>query len=207
MHSQPDRIFITPDLPNSADEPTQQIHTFCRTILQSMATHPNLNHIILRYPSRSEPAYAHLFNALKATLPTQCRLASHGPLTHCQASSAAHHLPSRILMQLTPEIVCTLRESHTQPLWLSAACHSLRQLQQAEHLALDAAILSPILPTPSHPGAPTLGWEKFAKLAQQVTLPIYALGGLTPEDLPIAQQQGAKGIAGIRTFLADDYSS
>ena len=51
------------------------------------------------------------------------------------------------------------------------------------------------MPTPSHPGAPTLGWEAFAAIAALTPLPIYALGGLEHADLPVAIAYGAHGVA------------
>jgi 8-oxo-dGTP diphosphatase len=51
------------------------------------------------------------------------------------------------------------------------------------------------LPTPSHPGARTLGWEAFAAIAALTPLPIYALGGLGHADLHIAIAHGAHGVA------------
>jgi len=57
--------------------------------------------------------------------------------------------------------------------------------------------LSPVLATATHPEAQGLGWGQFQQIAQQVDLPIIALGGLKHEDLGIAQQHAAYGIAGI----------
>jgi 8-oxo-dGTP diphosphatase len=45
-----------------------------------------------------------------------------------------------------------------------------------------------------------LGWEQFAQYAKSSDLPVFALGGLSPTDLSIAQQYGAYGIAGISQF-------
>ncbi len=82
--------------------------------------------------------------------------------------------------------------------YCAASCHTAAALQHAGALGLDFALLSPVCPTQSHPNAPHLGWEKFAQLRAQATLPVFALGGLTPADLPIAQQHGAHGIALLR---------
>ena len=43
--------------------------------------------------------------------------------------------------------------------WCAASCHSVEELRRAEELGCDFALLSPVLPTLSHPGAPHLGWE------------------------------------------------
>jgi 8-oxo-dGTP diphosphatase len=82
--------------------------------------------------------------------------------------------------------------------WCAASCHSADELRRAETLGCDFALLSPVLPTKSHPGAPHLGWEKFAAMAAGSTIPVYALGGLNQEDMQTAWQHGAHGIALLR---------
>lgn len=81
-----------------------------------------------------------------------------------------------------------------------AACHTEQQLKKAETLGADFATLSPVLATASHPEAQPLGWEVFADMAAHTTLPVYALGGMTRQLLACAQQNGAYGVAGIRSF-------
>ncbi len=80
----------------------------------------------------------------------------------------------------------------------SASCHSAEELHIAGKLGFDFALLSPVLPTLSHPSAAHLGWEKFATYIAGTTLPVYALGGLVAEDMPIALTHGAHGIALMR---------
>lgn len=82
--------------------------------------------------------------------------------------------------------------------WCGASCHNTQELQHAEKIGVDFVTLSPVLPTLSHPGAPTLGWEKFTDLIQGYSLPVYALGGLAPTGLEIAHKHGAHGIAMMR---------
>jgi len=84
--------------------------------------------------------------------------------------------------------------------WISAACHTRAQLRHAQAIGVDFVTLSPVLPTPSHPGMPTLGWRRFAELVASVQLPIYALGGMTRADCRLARSFGAQGIAGISAF-------
>ncbi len=85
--------------------------------------------------------------------------------------------------------------------WVAASCHNEQELQQAQSIDADFAVLAPILPTATHPDAVPLGWETFARLTQTATLPIYALGGMSLDHLSLAQQHGAQGIAGIRHIL------
>ncbi len=82
--------------------------------------------------------------------------------------------------------------------WCAASCHSVAELRRAEALGCDFALLSPVLLTASHPGAAHLGWEKFAAMAAGSSIPVYALGGLAPDDMQTAWQHGAHGIALLR---------
>lgn len=84
--------------------------------------------------------------------------------------------------------------------WLSASCHDANELALAARLGCDFATLSPVRSTTSHPDASPLGWAEFARLGETSLLPLFALGGLTPEHEELARLHGARGIAGIRAF-------
>ena len=81
---------------------------------------------------------------------------------------------------------------------VGASCHTRAELERAMALDLDFAVLGPVLPTATHPGARALGWEGFAALARQASIPVYALGGLRAADLDRARRAGAHGLAMIR---------
>ena len=86
--------------------------------------------------------------------------------------------------------------------WVAASCHSLEELQHAMSIGVDFATLSPVEKTSSHPDAEPLGWNRFAELVEQVSLPVYALGGLGTDKVARAWAHGAQGIAGISTFFS-----
>ncbi len=98
----------------------------------------------------------------------------------------------------------SLMRAHSRPLpsdlWLAASCHDARELAQARAVGVDFAVLSPVSPTPSHPDASPLGWASFRELVARVDFPVYALGGLGEQDLPVAWWHGAQGVAAIRAF-------
>ena len=77
----------------------------------------------------------------------------------------------------------------------AASCHSAEEVARAGALGLDFAVLGPVLPTPTHSGAPALGWERFAAIAGTAPLPVFALGGLSRGDLDAAINHGAHGVA------------
>ena len=86
---------------------------------------------------------------------------------------------------------------------VGASCHTAEELARAMQLGLDLAVIGPVAPTQSHPGTPAIGWPAFARLAQGASLPVYAIGGLRPEDLPSAWAAGGHGLAMIRGSWPD----
>lgn len=90
-----------------------------------------------------------------------------------------------------------LMESSARPAGrvVGASCHDAHEIAHAARLGLDYVVVGPVKDTPSHPGAPTLGWEGFAALVHGSPLPAYAIGGLTRADLAEARRRGAHGVA------------
>ena len=80
-----------------------------------------------------------------------------------------------------------------------ASCHNKKEVIKAARLNLDYIFISPIKNVANK--NPALGWEEFSNLAKLFPGPIFALGGLKQEDLNIAKENGAQGIAGISGFF------
>lgn len=84
--------------------------------------------------------------------------------------------------------------------WVAASCHNADELAAAAKLGVDFGVLSPVCPTSSHPHARPIGWAGFGRLAAKAPFPLYALGGMSPNDLASARQLGGQGVAGISGF-------
>lgn len=82
--------------------------------------------------------------------------------------------------------------------WVGVSCHDGAELAHAADIGADFALLSPVLPTLTHPGAATLGWETFSALVAASPIPVYGLGGLGRDDVALAQSHGAHGVALLR---------
>lgn len=102
------------------------------------------------------------------------------------------HLSAANLMR------CTARPALPPGALLAASCHTREELEHAARIGCDFAVAGPVLPTPTHPEQPGIGWPAFAQLAHGLPMPVYALGGVTRADLDAARAANAHGIAGIR---------
>jgi len=77
----------------------------------------------------------------------------------------------------------------------AASCHTREELERAMALGLDFAVVGPVL---EKGDAAPLGWERFAALVRGASIPVYAIGGLTPAHMQEAWRGGAHGLAMIR---------
>ena len=131
---------------------------------------------------------------VKRARPYSARVLVNGPVALADAAGAdGVHLDSGALMKLQTRPDCAEIDSFL----VGASCHNAEELAHAAEIA-DFAMLSPVLPTESHPGEPTLGWEVFSRLTAQSPIPVYALGGVMLADLDAARAYGAHGIAMLR---------
>ena len=83
---------------------------------------------------------------------------------------------------------------------VSASCHSAHDIEKAMKMNVSFVVLSPVQKTQSHPNTTPIGWDNFSKIAQNYSIPIYALGGMKNDDIENALNAGAIGIASQRAI-------
>ncbi|MGO8788693.1 MAG: thiamine phosphate synthase [Terriglobia bacterium] len=84
---------------------------------------------------------------------------------------------------------------------VGVSCHSLEESLAAQAVGADYILLGPIFATPSKLSyGPPLGIDKLREVTSQITIPVFALGGITVDRAALCLQNGAAGIAGIRIF-------
>jgi thiamine-phosphate pyrophosphorylase len=84
---------------------------------------------------------------------------------------------------------------------VGVSCHSLAEALAAESAGANYLLLGPIFPTPSKlQFGPPLGLSKLREVTSQVSIPVFALGGITADRVAGCRENGAAGIAGIRIF-------
>jgi thiamine-phosphate diphosphorylase len=90
-----------------------------------------------------------------------------------------------------------------RPALVGRSCHDAAELRRAATEGCDYVTLSPVFASPSKPGyGPALGVAAFAALVAGAP-PIYALGGVRPDDVPGLLDAGARGIAVMGAVMRD----
>lgn len=175
-------------------------------------------------PEPDKPNDKHFFRHLEQRLDSgtiqlvQLRAKRFSDKELCQCAERAMKLcenyAARLLVNATPEIALTVGThglhlnnqqllSLTQRplpknLLVAASCHTALDIAQADKIDSDFIVLSPLHPTQSHPGAPTLGWLRFFEWTEVARCPVFALGGMEQNDLEKVLAHGGHGIAAIR---------
>jgi thiamine-phosphate pyrophosphorylase len=86
---------------------------------------------------------------------------------------------------------------------IGASVHSLEEAVQAEQEGADWLTFGPVYDTPSKRayGAPQ-GLAALARVAGRVTVPVMAIGGITPERVNEVRRAGAHGVAVVSAILS-----
>lgn len=77
---------------------------------------------------------------------------------------------------------------------LGVSVHSVEQAVRAQQLGADFLMAGHIFPTDCKPGLPPRGLEFLGQVCRAVTVPVYAIGGITPDNAPLAIKAGAEGV-------------
>jgi thiamine-phosphate pyrophosphorylase len=87
---------------------------------------------------------------------------------------------------------------------VSRSTHTRAAVERAYREGASFVVFGPIFPTSSKPGHPGVGLEALEEVVSSVPIPVYALGGVTPERVPQIADTGAHGIAGISVFEREE---
>tara|TARA_Y100000590_G_C15539486_1_gene946370 strand:- start:324 stop:959 length:636 start_codon:yes stop_codon:yes gene_type:complete len=94
------------------------------------------------------------------------------------------HFPEYMIKEKNKINWVILKNIKLKKNWIiTTAAHSLQSIKKAEFFDIDAALLSPVFSSKSHPNRKNLGINKFAKIVKKTKLPIYALGGINIKNI------------------------
>ena len=117
----------------------------------------------------------------------------------------ALHLPLSVLRELPP----SKRSGFTT---LGASCHSAEEAREAQSLGCTYITAGHVFDTDCKKGLPGRGLDFLQQVCESVTVPVYAIGGISGENAGQAINAGAKGVcvmSGVMTcsdpqkYLAD----
>ena len=80
---------------------------------------------------------------------------------------------------------------------IGRSVHSLERALKAQESGADFLVLGTIFPTGSHPGEETAGISLVSDVCSKVTLPVLAIGGITPSNIVQVVEAGACGASVI----------
>jgi len=106
---------------------------------------------------------------------------------HCTESG----IPVALVRRLCPDAL------------VGASSHSLERAVEAGEAGADFVLFGPVFPTPSKAkyGAPQ-GLDALSSVAKGVGVPVFAIGGITPENAHLCLEKGAAGVGVISAILS-----
>ncbi len=90
------------------------------------------------------------------------------------------------------------------PRLLGYSVHSVTSAKKAVQAGADYLLVGTMFPTSSHPDKTPEGLELLKAVAKVVSIPLIAIGGITPERVALCLQAGARGVAVVSGILESE---
>jgi thiamine-phosphate pyrophosphorylase len=91
---------------------------------------------------------------------------------------------------------------------IGKSTHSLAQARAAAEEGADYIGFGPLFATPTKPGRPAIGLDDIAAAHAAVSIPIFCIGGIKPDNLAAVRAAGAQRIVIVSAWLqADDIAN
>jgi thiamine-phosphate pyrophosphorylase len=88
---------------------------------------------------------------------------------------------------------------------IAVSIHRPEEAVDAQKDGAEFVVFGPIWDTPSKRGfGPPQGLERLAETVRAVSIPVFAIGGVTPERVPEIRAAGAAGVAVVSAILSAD---
>ena len=120
--------------------------------------------------------------------------------------TVAKHLSLHYHARTHPDSVAEARRELGPSAVVGFSAHDLAGAEDAVEAGADYVLLSPIFPTTSKPDARAIGLDALRACSEALgDAPVYALGGITPDNAAACLAAGAYGVAVLSGILhADD---
>lgn len=84
---------------------------------------------------------------------------------------------------------------------LGTSCHSVEEAREAQALGCTYLMAGHIFATSCKPDLPGRGLDFLARVCQAVTIPVYAIGGIAPDNIDQVRRAGASGACLRSAFM------
>ncbi|MGO8672034.1 MAG: thiamine phosphate synthase [Capsulimonadaceae bacterium] len=84
---------------------------------------------------------------------------------------------------------------------IGRSIHSVENAMRAEKAGADYVVAGTIFASPSHPDTPPAGLDFLAAVCSAVSIPVIAIGGITPENVSECLRAGARGVAVLSRIM------
>ena len=169
-------------------------NNFLDQIEMIASAHPKA--IVLREKDLSEKEYEQLARQVMQICQkhgTQCILHSFSNVA-IALGAVAVHMPLPLLQKMTPQ-----EKSHFQI--IGASCHSLEEAKEAQDLGCTYITAGHIFLTDCKKGLPGRGLSFLEEICKAVRIPVYAIGGISSQNIESVRKTGAAGACIMSGFM------
>ena len=169
-------------------------NNFSDQIEMISSAHPKA--IVLREKDLSEKEYEQLARQVMQICQkhgTQCILHSFSNVA-IALGAAAVHMPLPLLQKMTLQ-----EKSHFQI--IGASCHSLEEAKEAQDLGCTYITAGHIFLTDCKKGLPGRGLPFLEEICKTVRIPVYAIGGISSQNIESVRKTGAAGACIMSGFM------
>lgn len=169
-------------------------NNFLDQIEMISSAHPKA--IVLREKDLSEKEYEQLARQVMQICQkhgTQCILHSFSNVAIALGATAVH-MPLPLLQKMTPQ-----EKSHFQI--IGASCHSLEEAKEAQNLGCTYITAGHIFLTDCKKGLPGRGLPFLEEICKTVRIPVYAIGGISSQNMESVRKTGAAGACIMSGFM------
>lgn len=169
-------------------------NNFLDQIEMIASAHPKA--IVLREKDLSEKEYEQLARQVMQICQkhgTQCILHSFSNIATTLGATAVH-MPLPLLQKMTPQ-----EKSHFQI--IGASCHSLEEAKEAQNLGCTYITAGHIFLTDCKKGLPGRGLPFLEEICKTVRIPVYAIGGISSQNMESVRKTGAAGACIMSGFM------